>query len=252
MKRIIVVAVLAAIAALAYVLTAPVESSVSVTDARAVPTGADSDIFMVSLTMKNDGAPVALTGVSSPSDAKVSIMKPQHSGLPTILPGNGEGQFAMDGAHIMLSVPNAEFAEGAFLPLTLIFDDGSEVATRVMRMGMGGMQHGQMNAVEVETPPSVEIIAPNAISADGFEVLLSVENFEFLVAADDAAHVPNQGHAHIYLNGLKLGRLYEEAFTIGALKPGAYTLRIGLNTNDHRPYAANGITVEAQYSFDIP
>tara|TARA_R110002074_G_scaffold3594_5_gene18769 strand:+ start:5876 stop:6148 length:273 start_codon:yes stop_codon:yes gene_type:complete len=63
---------------------------------------------------------------------------------------------------------------------------------------------------------------------------LNTQNFTFIRAEDGAAHVPNQGHAHVYLNGLKLGRLYAETFELGALSPGKYKLSVALNSNDHK------------------
>ena len=55
--------------------------------------------------------------------------------------------------------------------------------------------------------------------------------------AVDAAHVPGAGHAHMYLNGLKLGRVFGGEYRIGTLPPGTHSLRVALNTNDHRAYA---------------
>ncbi len=251
MKRLFIAASLAVLAGVTFLLIAPVESSVTVSDARAVPMHGAGN-YVVSLTMKNDGPAVALTGVSTPTSAMVSLMSPRPSGLPVVIPGKGQGLLAMDGTHIMLSPQNEAFEPGAFLSISLEFDDGSTVAARVLHGEIGQLRHGQMKAVEVDPAPKLALTVVGPATEDGLKINLAVENFEFFVAGDDAAHVPNQGHAHVYLNGLKLGRLYEDEFTIGALKPGAYTVRVALNTNDHRPYAMAGAPIEAVYSFDIP
>ncbi len=251
MKRLISFAILAAIGAVAYVEYGPIESTVTVTDAQAVPIGTNGSMFMVSMRMQNDGPAVTLTEVRSPVGAGVLIMNPGYADAPLVIPANSEGLLAMDGAHIMLSIAGDTFSEGTFQSISLGFDDGSEVVTRVIHAGQGAMQHDNAIGVEEDLAPSVEIIPPETISADGFDVILAVDNFDFVMAADDASHQPNQGHAHIYLNGLKLGRMYEDRFRVGALTPGEYRLRVGLNTNDHRPYEVSGSTVEATLQFRI-
>lgn len=255
MKRPLAFVGIAAIAVLLYLQFAPTESSVTVTDARAMPVGGSETMFMVSLTMQNDGPAVVLTGVTSSSGGQASIMNPGDDG-PLVIPAGGTGQFAMDGAHIMLMAPDRDFEEGTLQSIALAFDDGSTVAVRVLRPemndGMGMMQHGMSQAVEVSPAPTLTIVPPKAVSADGFDIQLQLENFAFVVAADDADHVPNQGHAHVYLNGLKLGRLYEDQLSLGGLKSGDYQLRVSLNSNDHRPYAAAGQPIEAVFAFQVP
>jgi len=173
------------------------------------------------------------------------------SGDPLVIPGSGTAQLAMDGAHLMLR--SDDFAPGAFQPIVLSFDDGSSVTARVQRPEMAGMamDHSASNGEEAEPSPQLSIQPPD-VSADGFAVQIEVENLEFVVVDAATPHVAGQGHAHIYLNGLKLGRLYSESFEIGALKPGDYTLTVAVNTNDHRPYVTDGQPVSASYSFTLP
>ena len=255
MKRLGIIALAVLLGGFAYLQFKPQESSISVTQARATPVGTSDELFMVTLDMQNDGAAVALTGVSSPSGADVSVMNPSQTG-PLTIPQKGKGLLAMDGAHIMHSVPPGDFEEGSFQSVSLLFDDGTKRAVRVMRHtlngDMGGMQHGAAHGIQVDPSPRLTLLPPETVSADGFDVAVHVENFDFILANDDAAHVANEGHGHIYLNGLKLGRLYKESFSIGGLVPGAYTLTVALNTNDHRPYVSNGEPITADFGFNIP
>jgi len=256
MKRFGILTVLAVIGAFAYFQYAPTESAVSITNAQAVPVDADETMYMVTLSIENAGPPVALTDVQSPVDANVWIMNPDGSTNALVIPSGSKGLLAMDGAHIMMSNARADFTEGAFQSIALTFDDGSEVTARVIHAGtadgMGAMNHGNAHGIETLPAPTIEVVPPTAPKADGFTVQLALENIELIVAPDDATHVDGKGHAHIYLNGLKLGRIYEDSFELGALKPGGYTLRIGLNTNNHRPYVVSGQSVEALLEFRIP
>ena len=114
------------------------------------------------------------------------------------------------------------------------------------------MNHEAGQGMEASPTPTIQIMPPTTPNADGFKVQLALDNIELVVAPDGAAHIDGQGHAHIYLNGLKLGRLYEDNFEIGSLQPGNYALRIGLNTNDHRPYVTSGQPVDTVFEFRIP
>ena len=245
-----------AIGVFAYFQYAPVESNVSVTDAKAVPIGSDGATFIVSLRLDNAGPPVALTVARSQSDADVHMMNPSNPGNSLVIPGGTHGLLAMDGAHIMMSNPSADFSEGAFQSIALTFDDGSEVTARVIHAGahedVGAMNHGAGHGMEASPTPTIQIVPPTTPNVDGFKVQLTFDNIELVAAPDGAAHIDGQGHAHIYLNGLKLGRLYEDNFELGSLQPGNYALRIALNTNDHRPYVAFGQPIETELEFRIP
>ncbi|KIN70435.1 DUF461 domain containing protein [Sulfitobacter noctilucae] len=253
MKRFFVFGAVIAIAALVYFSTKPPQSTVTVTNAIATPMGTGGDVFMVSLEMHNSGDAVTLIGVTAPA-ADVSITNPGGAG-PLVVPAMGQGLLAMDGAHLMLSAPQGSFAKGTYQPIALVFDDGSEVAARVIRPaggdGMAEMHHGMMQGVDASPTPEISLPSPPAADNDGFEISLALKNFTFVRVADNAGHIAGEGHAHIYLNGLKLGRLYESSFTLGALLPGRYALRIALNTNDHRPYMNKDGPVDLVYDFEI-
>ena len=56
--------------------------------------------------------------------------------------------------------------------------------------------------------------------------------------------MPGHGHAHIYVDGVKVGRLYGEHYHLGSIAPGEHTLRATLNANSHEEYAIGGAIVE--------
>lgn len=253
-KRIAAFVGLVVIAALLYFLTNATESNVTVLDARAAPMGTNDNLFMVTMTLKNEGDAVSLTDVQSESGGHAHFMNPEQS-KPLVVPANGQGQLAMDGAHMILSIPNGAFEEGTYQSVTLSFSDGSTVGVRVLRPTLdngGGMSdHDMSQGVEVDPAPEISFASAPKVDAEGFEITVALEDFRFVRAADDAEHVSNEGHAHVYLNGLKLGRLYKDSYEIGALLPGNYVLRIALNSNDHRPYLADGKLLETVFEFQI-
>ena len=64
------------------------------------------------------------------------------------------------------------------------------------------------------------------------------------------AHIAGEGHAHIYVDGVKIGRVYGQWFHLNTaslnLTSGDHTILVNLNGNDHRPYVIKGVAVEAK------
>jgi hypothetical protein len=69
-------------------------------------------------------------------------------------------------------------------------------------------------------------------------------------------HVPGEGHAHVYLDGRKIMRIYNEWFHLNtfqfATKAGEQLLSIEFVGNDHAPYTIQGFPVGAEQIVDVP
>lgn len=61
-----------------------------------------------------------------------------------------------------------------------------------------------------------------------------------------------EGHAHVYVNGEKTGRIYGSYHYIDPMDPGTYQIRVTLNTNDHNELTSDGILLEALDAVLIP
>ena len=91
--------------------------------------------------------------------------------------------------------------------------------------------------------PSVAIeLTPDPVS--GWNLRVETGNFAFAPESAGAPHVPGEGHAHVYVDGDKIARLYGPWMHIAALPPGA-TVEVTLNSNDHRPLAVHGHALAA-------
>lgn len=90
-----------------------------------------------------------------------------------------------------------------------------------------------------KTDPSLPIpavtleVTPDA--KDGYNVHIVTENYAFTPESVNSDVVVNTGHAHLYVNGAKIARLYSEWFHIPAtlLQEGDNTVVVTLNANDH-------------------
>jgi hypothetical protein len=74
----------------------------------------------------------------------------------------------------------------------------------------------------------------------GWNLHLRVKNFRFAPERASAAHRAGEGHAHLYVNGRKIARLYGPWFHIGSLPHGKAVMQVTLNTNDHREIMVGG------------
>lgn len=91
--------------------------------------------------------------------------------------------------------------------------------------------------------PSVRVtLTPDPVS--GWNLHAPTSNFAFAPEKAGAAHVPGEGHAHVYVDGDKIARLYSPWMHLGALPEGA-TVEVTLNSNDHRPLEVDGKPVAA-------
>ncbi len=80
---------------------------------------------------------------------------------------------------------------------------------------------------------------------EGFNLQVRTRNFNFTPKASGLAHVAGEGHAHVNINGKKVGRLYGEWMHIAHLPEGEVTVEVALNSNDHRPLAVAGQPITA-------
>ena len=99
--------------------------------------------------------------------------------------------------------------------------------------------------VDPDSPPEVTLaVSEDALS--GWNVSVTTRNFAFAPEMVNQANVPRHGHAHLYVNGHKIARLYGPAFHIADLPEGRNTLLVSLNANDHSDLVLNGQPIAAE------
>ena len=99
--------------------------------------------------------------------------------------------------------------------------------------------------VDPESPPEVAVsVTQDALS--GWNVALSTRNFNFAPEMVNEANVPQHGHAHLYVNGQKIARLYSPAFHIADLPEGRNIILVSLNSNNHSDLVLNGQPIAAE------
>jgi hypothetical protein len=104
--------------------------------------------------------------------------------------------------------------------------------------------------VDPATAPVLEI----ALTKDpmsGFNLHVNVERFTFSPEQASLEHVPGLGHAHVYVNGAKHGRLYGDWVHLASLPSGETVVEVTLNANDHRPLSVNGTPIAASIKLAV-
>lgn len=81
----------------------------------------------------------------------------------------------------------------------------------------------------------------------GYNVEITTTNFTFAPESASTDTVAGEGHAHIYVDGKKVNRVYSNWYHIADLgDAGEHEIRVDLSTNDHSVYSVNGEHVEAE------
>jgi hypothetical protein len=102
--------------------------------------------------------------------------------------------------------------------------------------------------------PSVSLAAFHDSKAqDSYNIHIATTNWTWAPERINEGVVPNEGHAHLYLDGVLVTRIYGPWYQLRELTPGPHDLRITLNVNDHSDYTTGpGQVVEASTMVVVP
>ncbi|WP_121062663.1 copper chaperone PCu(A)C [Chachezhania antarctica] len=208
--------------------------------------GGMADLYF---TLENPGGPDALVSASLPSGGTATIQRPAGIGV-TPIPEGASPAFSADGVFLRLTGLAASLDPGTLIPVELHFENSGPVTFKA-RVGDDGSDHmaHMADAESADSPgpaPTLSMSAKARGESGPWDITLTTGNFAFVRVEDGTPDRSGEGHAHLYLNGLKLGRVYSDTASIGALLPGTYRVTVALNTNTHRPYMADGKPVTAQ------
>ncbi len=99
--------------------------------------------------------------------------------------------------------------------------------------------------------PKIKLrITPDAIA--GWNMQVQTENFVFAPERLNQTSNPAEGHAHLFLNGRKVARLYGPWSHIPKLPQGKNELKVTLNTNMHEDLTHQGKTIAATAIVEVP
>lgn len=137
-------------------------------------------------------------------------------------------------------------AVGVGIGHILYHEHHDEMSDDMDMSGMEGemdMEMSDMNMMDMHPPvevdanepvPTVEIETVED-SVGGINVHVMTENFTFTPETVGGDNETNTGHAHLYVNGTKVARLYSNWFHVDDkyFSEGSNEIIVTLNTNDH-------------------
>lgn len=134
----------------------------------------------------------------------------------------------------------------------MILIDNPEEATAPMHdMVMDSDSGMNMNPEPVEAAsdapiPGVRIVEAKRDLMGAYSVRIETSNFTFTPNRVDDESVPNEGHAHVYVNNEKVGREYAEWIYVPASffsesEPNRITVTLNANTHGEWTYLNNPI-----------
>lgn len=81
--------------------------------------------------------------------------------------------------------------------------------------------------------------------AGGFNIHFITRNFRFSPENVNKDHVMGEGHAHLYVDGVKTARVYSEWFHLTSPEPGTHEIKVTLNSNNHSEYTIRNEAISA-------
>ena len=182
-------------------------------------------------------------------DNDVMKMRKLAKGLE--IPAGGEVILKRGGLHVMFMKMSEQMKTGEVRKVKLMFQNAGEVeimfevkpiSSMHKKMDHSKMKHSAHDhATMLSLPagpdaPTLEFTLEKDNSS-GWNLHIITSNFRFAPQAASSPHVEGEGHAHIYVNGEKLARVYGPWFHIAKLPKGEAMVTITLNANNHSPLA---------------
>lgn len=128
---------------------------------------------------------------------------------------------------------------------------GEGLHKREFCIGPGGHTETHDHAHEMSVETSLPITLNISTTSVPGEISLQSTSFTFSEESVDTPHVDGIGHAHLYINGEKIGRVYETTVQLPELPAGTHTVTIGLYTNDHSTYTRDGEPLSDSLEYEV-
>ena len=119
--------------------------------------------------------------------------------------------------------------------------DETAVAEEAMEEPMH--QHDPIDVTNEVLIPTIELVVTEDPKA-GWNLEIQTTNFTFTPEFASQDPVLNEGHAHLYIDGEKITRLYGPWYYLGEFEEGEYLVTVDLNANDHSPFAVDGVIIQ--------
>lgn len=114
-----------------------------------------------------------------------------------------------------------------------------------------GMKHPPLMIPQGQPIPTLNLTV-EADAMRGWNLQAAVSNFSFAPERVNQRSLTTEGHAHLFINGEKITRLYGPWYYIPELPPGEHEIRVELNANGHETLMTGGEAIADTVKITVP
>ncbi|NJR68481.1 MAG: hypothetical protein HC771_07270 [Synechococcales cyanobacterium CRU_2_2] len=114
-----------------------------------------------------------------------------------------------------------------------------------------GMKHAPLMIPQGQPVPTLNLTV-KADAMRGWNLQAAVSNFSFAPERVNQRSLTTEGHAHLFINGEKITRLYGPWYYIPELPPGEHEIRVELNANGHETLITGGEAIADTVKITVP
>lgn len=136
----------------------------------------------------------------------------------------------------------------AGLTIGLVIYQATHKPTPESSNSMNHTMHMTHQTVEVVGKKPTIIAEAFKDVKDGYNVHIQTTGYAWTPEKVNGENIQGTGHAHIYVNGVKVARVYGEWFHVPGsfFKAGDNTILVTLNANDHSEWIQAGQHIQAE------
>jgi len=131
---------------------------------------------------------------------------------------------------------------------------GSHGGSEMAHQGHGndyGHSHKQLEIPAGQPVPEVDLIVTKD-SMKGWNLEIKTSNFKLAPENVNQGESFSEGHAHLFINGKKVTRLYGNWYYLDNLQPGTNEIIVTLNANNHDDLVHNGQMISDTEIIEVP
>lgn len=111
--------------------------------------------------------------------------------------------------------------------------------------------HGMPVEADAANPPTIAVEV-DADPAGGINIHVTTTGFDVVPEAASTDHIDGEGHFHLWIDGEKVLRFYNESVYFAGVTEGEVEVMVELSANDHRQYVVDGEPIVAMTTFTVP
>lgn len=122
-----------------------------------------------------------------------------------------------------------------------IIQENSEDRKIILVYGnQSSANHSDIIEITEKLPiPSIDMEILDDIKS-GWNIKLDIKNMEIVPEKASSDHIDQEGHIHLYIDDIKITRIYSNWHHIPALETGIHDIEVVLSANNHSEYTNDG------------